>query len=229
MKISRSIGIPVQEILNKQHNLWIGISFGNKFFNSENLVTTINFALSYTKDKILIWIPGRLQATNYRYFEKLSRAKALKKAFEDELIKKQNINYILQSIPDQDKIVLANYDDLGTKQFINQKEVLYREYSKEELFYDEVIEVVRDIVKVRNRTDSKDRLESLSLYIIQELPLFLDAVRTTEGSEMYTVILYPGLGKLDELVEKIKTGDQYKNLRDNLKIKHQTGIADIIN
>src|SRR3989344_6747303 len=92
--INETLGVSKESILNKEHNLWIGFSFGNKWFTKENLERLIYFGLKHTKQSLLIWIPSRLYATNLKYVDKLSRSEALKRAFEigdEKFLEVQNI------------------------------------------------------------------------------------------------------------------------------------------
>lgn len=130
-------------------------------------------------------------------------------------------------LEDQGKIVIANYDDVLTPKTVKQREILMREFSKQEEFYNMVIEISNEMLEMRRRTISKERSESAALYILQELPLFLDGVMKIGNDVIYTAILYPGLGKLDELVIKIRNNDKFMYLKETLNIKNSVGIVDV--
>jgi len=229
IQIKETLLIPEEDIFKKRYNLWIGLSFGNKWFTKNNLEKLIDFGLKHTKKSLLILIPGRLQVSNLRYIDNLSRAKSLKRAFAMEDEKRQEVEVIVSRLPvkDQKKVVIANYDDTLTPKVIKQREVLMREFAKQKFFYDSVMEISKEMLKIRGRTISKDRAESVALYVLQELPLFLNGVSIIDRDELYSVILYPGLGKFDELVVDIINSDDYESLRDKLGIINKTGIADI--
>lgn len=226
---TRSIGIPLGDIENRRYNLWLGISIDNKFFTPINIHALIQFALRFTKEKILLLVPGRMHATNYYYFEKQRRAEALKRGFADEDRVRENLQQIIATLPTtlQRAITIANYDDISTPRFIKQRETLFREFGRQEKLYTDVLAVTREMVLARKRTPTAHFLESLALYVIQELPLFLDGIQTLNHSTVYNAILYPGMGKLDELVQKIKTEGEYATLRDKLNVQHPSGIVDI--
>lgn len=224
-----SIGINLLEIEQRKHNIWIGVSLGNKAFSKENLRTLINFCLKYTKEKILVEIPGRMYATNYKYFDELTRAEALKRAFEDEDMRKKELSKIIGELPAklQKNVIVANYDDICTPSHIRIRELFFREFAKQGDFYQEVISIVQEIVLARERTPSKDRLESLALYIIHELPLYVDGVQNNSDSTIYTVTPYPGLGKIDQLVMNIIDGKKYRELSKKIDMKNRTGIINV--
>lgn len=230
MTIEETLGVSKESILAKEHNLWIGLSFGNKWFTSENLKELIKLGLEYTKDSLLILVPGRMHATNLRYFDDLSRAEALRKAFEEEDEKLGEVQDIISNLKEeeQNKIIVAKYDDVLTPTCIKQREELMREFSKQSDFYKLVSEIAQEMLEIRGRTISKERVESAALYVLHELPLFLDGIQKNGVDNVHTVILYPGLGKLDDLVVKILESEQFKSLRERLNITHKTGIASVL-
>ena len=102
-----------------------------------------------------------------------------------------------------------------------------REFSEQKNFYSLVMEIATEILEIRGRTTTKERAESTALYVLQELPLFLDGVNKIGTDAIHTVILYPGLGKLDDLVMRIISDDEFLSLRERLMIKNKTGIASV--
>src|SRR3989344_7414326 len=176
--INETLGVSKESILNKEYNLWVGFSFGNKWFIKENLKRLISFGLKYTKQSLLILIPSRLYATNLRYIDKLSRSESLKRAFEagdKQFLETQSIKVGLGAEA-QNKVIVANYDDVLTSTCIVQREVLLREFSKQQEFYNIVMDIAFEILALRGRTASKERAESVALFVLQELPFFIDGV-----------------------------------------------------
>ncbi|MFA7252668.1 MAG: tRNA-dependent cyclodipeptide synthase [Candidatus Paceibacterota bacterium] len=223
-------GVDLSEVKDKKHNIWIGVSVSNKMFNRENIKSLILFCLENTKYKVLVWIPGRMQATNYRYFERMSRADALRKGFEQEDVYKKMVQDILSELPsrDSDRVVLANYDDICTPKHIRQREIFYREFSLKGTFYNEVMSIIEEVIIARGRQVNKDNKESLALYILQELPLFCDGVQKNGEETIYTVVPYPGFGKLDELEMDIIEGKKFPDLTIKLNLENKVGILDVI-
>jgi tRNA-dependent cyclodipeptide synthase len=221
-------GVELSEITEKKHNIWIGISLSNKIFTRENIKSLIQFALENTREKVLVWIPGRMHTTNY-YIDRVSRADALKRAFQDEDRCKELVAEILSEFPSEErnKVVISNYEDTCTPKHIKQKGVLLREFSNKDQFYDDVLEIVAEIIKSRGRTYNKERAESLSLYVISELPMFVDGVQANGDPTTYTVIPYPGFGKVDELEMAIVKGEKYPELTKKLDLSNKVGIIDV--
>lgn len=220
-------GVDFSEVKNKKHNIWVGVSFSNKNFNEESLESLIRFALEYTKEKVLVVIPGRMQATNYRYFENLRRSEALRKAFSEEDIYVSCVEKIIERLKPTKPIVIANYDAVCTPKHIKQREIFFREFSKQSTFYDSVMSVVGSVFTQRKRTFDTSKGESLALYVLHELPFFIDGVQKIEEPTRYTVNVYPGSGGIDELVLEIRKGEKFSELTKKLNIENETGIIDV--
>lgn len=229
VEIKQAFGLTPAEVGEKKHNIWVGISISNKKFTPENIRALIFFALEKTKEKVLVLIPGRMQATNYRYFDKLSRAESLRRAFEDE----KNFKIIVQSIlgesPEDDrrKVSVANYDEICTPKHIAQREIFFRAFAEQGTFYEEIIKITEEVMLVRGRVVEKERAESLSLYILHELPMFVDGVQAVFGTDVYTLVPYPGSGKLDQLKMDIIKGEKFPELTKQLKLENKVGILDV--
>lgn len=222
-------GVDLSEIKYRKHNFFIGISLSNKIFTPENIKSLIIFCLKNTKEKVLVLIPGRMHAINYRYFEEMTYADALRKAFEDEGAYIKIVENILGELDqkEQNKVVIANYDEICTQKYIFQKEILLRDFVKKEKFYEDIIEIVSEVITSRNRKPNKDKAESLALYVINELPLFIDGVQKNGSDTIYTVVPYPGFSKIDNLAMDIIDGEKFPELTKKLKITDKTGILDV--
>ncbi len=225
----QSLGIQLDDVERHAYNLWLGISLGNNFFTEEHLRAVIEFALHFTKEKVLVLIPGRMQASNYMHLEDFSRAKSLRKAFAEEDRKTNEIMNIISNLDaSQTQLIsVASYDDVCTPEYIKQRELLFREFSKEEMFYSDVIDVVEEIINSRKRTLFKKRSEGLALYVLNEIPFFLNGVQKLDSTLRYEVVVYPGVGGIDRLVNKIAEIDSYDQLRAKLKLVGGVGILDI--
>ena len=223
-------GVSLSEVKNKNHNLWMGISLSNKIFTPENIKSLILFCLENTKEKVLVWIPGRMQAINHRYFERLGMADALKKGFTEEDTCKEMIKQMLKELPSEksSKVVIANYDDICTSKHIKQREIFFREFSEKGDFYNVIMGITEEVIVARGRPVNKDNKESLALYVIHELPLFCDGVQKIGDDTLYTVVPYPGFGKIDELEMDIIEGKKFPELTKNLGLSSRVGILDVV-
>ncbi len=224
----QSVGIEVEELYRRTHNIWIGLSFANKTFTIDVLWALVLFALAHTKEHVLVCVPGRLQATNYYYFEDMSRANALQKAFtEEDIVRRELQQRIARLTPTQQQaITVASYDDCLTSQTIKRREVLYRQFSEQGAFYNEVTAITAEIVTTRGREVHKKRTESVALYLLQELPLFF-GIQVHGDSTQYSVNVYPGMGSIDRLVQAILSSKKYPEITKALAVTESVGIVDV--
>ena len=229
VEISKCFGVDFSEVQEKKHNIWVVFSISNKKFTPENIEALIRFALKYTTEKILIWIPGRMQATNYYYFDNLRRSEALKKSFEDEDRFKRIVKDILDALSEEErnKISVAGYDDICTPRYIMQREVFFRAFADQDAFYDAVIQIAQEIMIARGRTVDRKKAEAIAIYVLRELPLFVDGVQTTHQNDVYSLIPYPGSGKLDQLEMDIIEGNKFSELTKKLNLQNKVGILDV--
>jgi tRNA-dependent cyclodipeptide synthase len=229
LTVAKYIGIAQSEVQEKKHNIWVGISISNKKFTPKNIEALIRFALEHTKEKVLVWVPGRMQATNYYYFDNLRRSEALKKSFEDEDRFKEIVRDIIYSLPEgeRNKVSVAGYDDICTPRHIMQREVFFRAFADQGTFYDAVMEIAEEIMIIRGRTPDKKRAEAIAVYVLHELPLFVDGVQTIYQEEVYTLFPYPGSGKIDQLEMDIVGGMKFPEITQRLKLQNKVGILDV--
>jgi len=229
IKISSTLGIAADEILARKHNLWVGVS-DSKWFHAEgNLEELILFSLEYTKDELLVWIPGRLYATNYLHLDRLSRAQAIRGGYAVEERFFSRITRLLskRTREERSRVRMAGYDDCLTPAFVRRRSLLYREFSEEGEFYKRVVEIADGFLVARQRTVSKYRAEASALYLLQELPSFLAPLGTIDSSAMYQATVYPGFGKIDELASDLKEGECFPELTERLRIENPSGIVNV--
>lgn len=230
----RAIGVSLEETADRKHNLWIGVSFGNRQFTPENTNALIAFALCYTREKVLVILTGRMHATNIQHLAKeqrpMRRAKALRLAYAEEDERRTAIEAFLATLPEADRsrVRLVGYNEACSPAHMRCREILYREFSREGRLYRDVIDIVRENVERRGRTPTPFRLDGLAIYVLNELPWFLIGVRTIDDDTLYTVNPYPGLGKLDDLVVAIRSGaGDYASLRERIGDLPETGVLDV--
>ena len=104
-------GASMETIKNKEFNIYVGISLGNKWFTKDNIKEHILWSLKYTKERVGLFVADALHAINYevRNGEKPDKAKrrALKKG--DEMI--VMLREIIKELPikDQKKVDLIRW------------------------------------------------------------------------------------------------------------------------
>lgn len=226
MRFTNSWGISIDNVKNKQYNIWIGISFSNKKFTDSYVKELLDTAVMYTEKHVLVWLPGRMHATNYYYFDKLSRAESLQRAYEDERRMCDMLEYYILE-KRYENISMVAYDDVLTQDFVRRKDILFRAFAEQEEFYDGVCDIAQGFLKTRNRPIEKKRIEFVALYILQELPAMIGGLQTFDSDIHYSVLFYPGIDKLDILAQDLIEGKKYKELSEKLKVKGVVGVVDV--
>lgn len=230
----QSVGVSLQEVAEKKHNIWVGVSFGNRQFTPENTNAVVAFALRYTRDRVLVILAGRMHAANIQHLAKderpLRRAKALRLAYGEEDERRKEIEMFLATLPEavRTRVRVVGYSEACNPTHMRVREILYREFSEEGRFYHDVIDIVRENVERRGRTPTPFRLDGLAIYVLNELPWFLVGAKAIDDNTLYTVNPYPSLGKLDDLVVAIRSGaGDYAPLRERIGEMPQTGVLDL--
>jgi tRNA-dependent cyclodipeptide synthase len=229
MKLDQALGVPAEEILARRHNIWVGVS-NSRWFNAPgNLERLVRWSLAYTKEHLLIWIPGRLYAVSINHVEKESRARALREGFAAEANFRARIQAMSEETPySLARIRIADFDETLTPAAVRRRSILYRAFSEEGRFYGRLIEIAREFLVARGRTVTKHRLEASALYQLQELYMFIAPAQVLDDETTYAVEVYPGLGKYDQVVRDLIEGRVFPELTEQLALTDRCGIASVM-
>ena len=225
MIVKNTLNVDKGDILNKKFNILIGISLGNKFFSKENMEAYIEWALDNTKEKIAILIPDKIHAINYEVKSNYSKMRADKVALKQgDKIRKICEEFINKL--DKEKgscIKILKWQDIETDVYNNGLKVINLEFNSNSNFKNLIIEIVKE-----NVMDEKLNLsdyEKLAMYVIGELPMLISGVEY-EG-ELYDLLPYPDLSKIDYLTLDLQEGKNFPNITNNLKIKSKLKIIEL--
>ena len=227
MIIKQYFGISKEEVENKNFNVWIGISLGNKYFSKENMREYILWALEHTREDILIVIADRIHRINLEVLDKYSENRAFKIAMRKGDEKEKEIREVISELsPKKQKSVnLVRWKDVITSKYHNYRlELLFEEFKKNKGFHDFVIQVVKENPKVTSKTLSENQLDKLAQYVLQEIPVFLNGVKYKDKT--YELNIYPGAGLIDELIFGLQDGKLFPEITKKLKITNKIGILD---
>ncbi len=228
VQISSTRNTTYAAIQARQHNIWMGISLGNKYFNKDHLARYISWAVSYTKEKMLIIVADEIHAINYQVFENISYEKALPRAIRkgDEMC--GIIKEILSELPAENlgKTEVIRWNKitaLPTYQagLVKIEELVARD--------PEFLELMIDIVKLnlgeRAYNLNESELKTLARYVILEFPIFLGPL--TYNGVTYDLNVYPGLSLLDDIVLAIQDKLFYKELTEGIIGDKKLAIAEV--
>lgn len=232
MRIASHLNITAEEIQNKKHNIWIGISLGNKYFTKENIEEYIIWALANTKESVLVVIPDALHAINLEILDRRSSNKALAKAVKIGDEKNKEIEEIISTLSEEEKgkIKVVRWKDILNHDSYKQNiELIKNEYKNNPEFHDLILDITKSGRLDRSERISKMtevELDRLADYVLYELPHFVDGVQAYGSDLIYTAISYPGLNKLDELAVGLSNKTMFPELADKLNLTHRIGIIE---
>ena len=115
MRIEQYVNTTKDEVESKKHNIWIGVSLGNKYFTKENIRKYIEWALQHTKDSVLVLIGDDIYAINIEVLAGRSKAGALKRRYR-LINERQTRAYVHLSKPTE--VDLKNFYDIVRGLFV---------------------------------------------------------------------------------------------------------------
>lgn len=198
-------GVSLKEIEYKKHNIFVGISLGNKWFTRENIKSEILWCLRYSKDKVGVLVADTLHAINYEvrngYSKKRALRYALRKGGEMCLL----IEEIISKLPkkEQKRVEIIRWDEVKENDF--RKNVLlnlYKQFEKDPRFKQEIVSIVDNLIKRESRKFNTNQRLHLCRYVLEELPEFLQGLWIKRT--YYDCHVYPKDDLLNQFVEKIQ-------------------------
>lgn len=231
MRIETYVTTTKDAVDSKEHNIWIGISLGNKYFTKAHIRKYIDWALTYTKESVLVAIIDDIHALNYEVFDKRPKDSALRKARRVGDKKAVEVQEIIRELPEEDRkrIYITRWSDLvNTKYHTYRQKLLFDEFESNKEFHNHIIEIISEGRGDRVAELSEDDQNYLAEYILREIPLFLNGAKykTRDGWQTYSLIPYPGLGKLDELLIGLQNKIIFPELADKLKITDKIALLE---
>lgn len=230
MRIEQYVNTTKDEVESKKHNIWIGVSLGNKYFTKENIRKYIEWALQHTKDNVLVLIGDDIYAINIEVLDGRSKTGALRRAYRLADEKQKEIEEILATLSKDkaSKVTIARWKDVNkTKYHEYRLGVVYDAFKKNKEFHDYICSVMKEGRPDRNLDQAK--LEKLSEYVLQEMPVFINGTKYQFENgkwKTYTLIPYPGLTKLDKLIVGLSNKTLFPEIAEKLKVTNEIAILE---
>lgn len=206
-----------ENLENKQYNIGVGISLGNKWFTIENIVELVKWSLQYARENVIVYVADSIHAINLEVRNDISFEKALVKANKmgSDILKAVEIELSKKlSKEDYNKVVYVKWNDLISDNFTKKVEYLKLLYSNNFDFKQSIHAIVKGFVQKEQRNFSEDKINRFGDYIIEEMPEIISRVKMKGIScDAYT---YPYDGELTILVEKIQKGEIFLEIRENI-------------
>jgi tRNA-dependent cyclodipeptide synthase len=222
----------IEEIESRKHNILIPICLGNKFFSNKNEITDnvrkyTEWALSHTKDKVLIIVVDKIQDTNYyvRSSGSKSRAASLRRVLKDGQEIKRNVLSMINisfSESERGKIDVICYEDYEkadpTCTEITQKVSV--QFNNDEDFRTSVLGAVK--FSVNDREFSEEEYLTLCKYVLDEFALVYSGIEY--DGKYYGLYVYPETDAVVDLVVSIQQGNSFIELNKSLPTR-QIGLV----
>ena len=183
MRIESYLDITPEEITNKAHNIWLGISLGNKYFTKENIEKYLKWSIDNTKKEVLIVIADMLHAINLEVLDGRTSEKAIKKAIRIGDKKAKEISEIISGLsePDREKVIVVRWKDiLKNDIYKHNSSCIYAEFIANKTFHDLIVDIVKigredRMEKILKMTDFE--MNRFCEYVLNELPHFINGVK----------------------------------------------------
>jgi tRNA-dependent cyclodipeptide synthase len=217
MELHKIRGGNIIDLENKQYNIGVGISLGNKWFTIDNITEEIGWALQNTKDFVLVYVADSIHAINLEVRKRISKERAMRLALDQGsmiLLDVKNQVEKIFSKDDTNRIYYANWNNLLDESYKKKLEYLYSFYLKNEEFKKRIHELVIEYVSREERKFDDEEINKLGTYIIEELPEIL--CRVSFRDLIIDAYMYPSDGDLPRFVEDIQFGRIFPEIKENI-------------
>jgi tRNA-dependent cyclodipeptide synthase len=192
---------------SKKYNIGVGISLGNKWFTTENITTVALWALSYTRETVIIYVADSIHSLNIEARNGKSSVKAREIAIaKGAEILKQAQERIEKTFPKDvlSKFKYVSWVDIKDEKFSKKVKYFYALFENDKAFHEKIVSIVREHIVKEKRAFSEDAIQKMCFYILEELPEILCRVQMAGYEcDAYT---YPFDGELSEFAEQLQNG-----------------------
>jgi tRNA-dependent cyclodipeptide synthase len=201
----------------KKYTIGIGISLGTKWFSPENICEAAGWALSHTKDYVIIYVADTIHAINLSVRNRIPIERALRiaKRHGEEIVGtvQECVNKTL-SREESLRIRFASWADIETPDHKIKVQYLYKLYETNSEFRARVCNIVKEWLSKDTRVFTEDEVNKFGTYILEELPELMN--RVPAKGVIYDAYIYPFDGALTQFVEKLQTGEISSEVKQNI-------------
>jgi tRNA-dependent cyclodipeptide synthase len=225
MRITNYLNTTEEAVRNKEFNICLGLSLGNRYFTPERIRSYLLWSVENTKDKVVVIIPDKIQAINYEvkngYSPKRALAVAMRKGDELEATLRK---IIAESHVPESKVHILHWGNLEDEHYVDTLRVIKEAFEHNQQFRNDIIQMVRETPHIQTLGLSEPDLVKLAQYIVNELPVLINGV--TIAGEWYSLFPYPGFAKLDYLALDLQEGKTFPELTAKLDIRNKLRLIE---
>ena len=206
-----------QELLQKKYQIGVGISLGNKWFTIENINSLIKWSLSYSKDKVIVYVADSIHAINIEVRNRTSKEKSQAKADmlgSDILEKVKKSLTLILTKEEIGRLVFANWKDIIDKNYIIKTNYLYKKYKEDVDFSKDIHNLVKNFTSHEGKAFSDTEIDRMGDYIIEEMTECLCRVQIS--GYKCDAYAYPYDGELPKFIEEVQMGITYPEIKENI-------------
>lgn len=200
---------------SKKYNIGVGISLGNKWFTTENILDLVQWSLKYTREKVVVYVADSIHSLNIE----ARTGKGTKKAKTLSLQQGQNIlNEVRNQIngrfskEEVSRISYAHWDELVDDLYTENVNYLYSIFNTNNGFKKAVLNLVQNHISKESRAFSDESMEKMAYYILEELPELLCRVKI--AGTVYDAYVYPFDGELCTFVQELQNGEIFPEVKE---------------
>lgn len=225
MRIDNYLNTTREDIENKNFNIWVGISLGNKWFTKENIKEYILWSLEHSKEGVMVVIGDTLHAINLEVLSTMKKETALAKAKKLGDEKLVDVIDIVKGLPEESRkrVEIVRWDEVvDSQEYRTNLQILKDEYNSNESFRNRILQIVKEGRPDRQSTINKlsqSKLDRLADYVLTELPILIDSIKSKTTGLSYSVITYPGESGLDHLKIAINNKIEFPEISGKLVIR----------
>lgn len=215
LTITNILGTTLEDISEKKHNIFVGISLGSKFFTEHNIREYILWACEHSMHSVIVLVVDKPHSVNYELRSGYNHSRAYNVAMRKGNEMAKTIQFIVDNLSETSRckvkvIRWQNVEHLNG--YSEEREMLYRCFRDNSLFHQKIIDIVADNVASEIHRFSQNHLDRLASYILDELPVLLRCFMY--GGKVFGVHPYPKLSRLHDLILQLQNGlypDVYKH------------------
>jgi len=217
MRVGEIYGTTLEKILNREHNIYIGISMGNRYFSKENIEAYIEWGLRCTRENLIVFIADSIQSYNYQAFRGLTEKEATVKAADISIQYKNMVKRIINRMKNmgklQKEIPIIGFDTAADNDYYRQnREKIQQEYHNNPRFRDAIIDLMKQNVKAITQETTREQLDIAANYLLLEIPL---QYHMTHEGTTYDLIPYPGVSTA-KFLDRLQNKEIFPELAEKL-------------
>jgi tRNA-dependent cyclodipeptide synthase len=206
-----------EDLEAKKYNIAVGISLGNKWFTTQNIVGQTKWALAYTREYVVVYVADSIHAINIEVRNRVSSHRALTIALNKgaKILEDAQAALVKElSSTDFARVHFARWEELETKEYESKTHYLYTLYAENDSFRSKIHSIVRSYTTKEEKKFNDDEIHRLGMYIIEELPELI--CRCPIRGLMYDANAYPTDGEVLKLVEEIQLGKIFPEIKKKI-------------